>query len=95
MVYVNNFVFFENELDFISHCGQDPYGRGFLLRNCEIKKAALFPAAYKYEPDFDPHFRGSYIEVAYTSTINKMIGYLTQKRNEIDSDISKLRQIRT
>lgn len=94
MVYVNSIVFFENENDFISHCEEDPYGRGYLFERCEIKKSCLFPAAYKYEPDFDPRCRGSYIEVAYTSRIDTMIDCLMKQRNKIDSDIAKLKQFR-
>lgn len=59
--------FFESPDDFIANCKRDPYNRGYETKPglIPIKYPSNFPAAFRYEPDFDPRCVGSYVETDF------------------------------
>ena len=71
MLQTGNAIFFESREDFLSNCQKDPCGvrYTFGFRGCPIALPSKFPAAFRYEPDFDPHFIGSYVETNFNQAV--------------------------
>lgn len=93
MVVVGNLIVFGDKHDFMSSCAEDPYGRGYTILHGCIKPPSSFPAVYKYEPDWDPHCIGSYVEMNFRVGIESMLKRLREQEQEISTKIATLNHI--
>lgn len=89
-----SYIFFETKEDYMSNCMEDPYCRGYILKNSRIEYPHSFPAAFAWEADFDPRCVGSYIEVPFQDAIKNAISSLSETKKQIDKTISELEKMR-
>lgn len=95
MIETNAAVFFENQEDFLVHCKKDPFTREYKYNMRFIKYPYYFPAAYKYEPDFDSHFAGNYKEIPFDEAINTALQNLKTIIRDAELQISQLNCLTT
>lgn len=93
------YLFFESRGDFVSECKQDPWGRGYTVylgcNNYPISYPSKFPAAFAFEPDFDPHCIGSFVEKDFDNACSAAMLGLESEIKRAQKEIEQLRTLRS